>query len=86
MAHITVNMNLKTRPAIYTPPVDRPNLGVKAHEKYDVDVFGVYQVAIDEDVDAYFVVMLPSGKCTYAGIEQIQFTDCGVPEEAEPNE
>ena len=86
MANITVNMNLKTRPAIYTPPVDRPQYNLKAHEKYSVDVFGLYQVAVDVDVDAYFVIMLPSGKCTYAGVDQIQFTDCGAPEEADGDE
>lgn len=81
MAHISVNMNLTTRPAIYTPPVNRPNLGLDAHVPVKVDVFGVYQVAIEEDIDAYFVVMLPNGRCTYAGVDSIQFTDCGDPKE-----
>lgn len=81
MAHITVNMNLQTRPAIYTPCVNRPKLGLEAHVPVKVDVFGVYQVAIDEDIDAYFVVTLPNGQCTYAGVDQIRFTDCGEPTE-----
>lgn len=83
MTNITVNMNLKTRPAIYTAPVDRPTLGVEKGQQYCVDVFGVYQVAVDEDVDAYFVIMLPNGRCAYAGIEQIKFTDCGMPGDGE---
>lgn len=83
MAHITVNMNLETRPAIYTPVVDRPQFSLKAYEPVKVDVFGIYQVAVDGDIDAYFVVTLPNGKCTYAGVDQIQFTDCGVPEGGE---
>lgn len=78
--NITVNMNLKTRPAIYTPKIDRPHLGLKKNEPVNVDVFGIYQVAIDDEVDAYFVVTLPTGKCTYVGVEDIQFTDMGVPE------
>lgn len=78
-AHIEVNMNLKTRPAIYTPKIDRPHLGLSKNVPVNVDVFGIYQVAIDDEVDAYFVVTLPSGKCTYAGVEDIQFTDTGVP-------
>lgn len=78
--HIEVNMNLKTRPAIYTPKFDRPHLELKKGEPVNVDVFGIYQVAIDDEVDAYFVVTLPSGKCAYAGVEDIQFTDMGVPE------
>lgn len=78
--NITVNMNLQTRPAIYTPKFDRPNIGIKKGEPVNVDVFGIYQVAIDDDVDAYFVVTLPSGKCTYIGVDEIQFTDMGVPE------
>ena len=77
MANITVNMNLKTRPAIYTPKCDRSNLGLKKGEPVTVDVFGVYQVAIDEEVDAYFVVTLPNGQCAYAGVDSIQFTDMG---------
>lgn len=77
---ITVNMNLKTRPAIYTPDINRPHLGIKKGESVKVDVFGIYQVAVDEDVDAYFVITLPNGKCAYAGVDTIQFTDMGVPE------
>ena len=81
MANITVNMNLKTRPAIYTPVVSRPQYGLEAGVPVKVDVFGIYQVAIDVDVDAYFVVTLPSGQCTYAGVDQIRFTDCGYSDE-----
>lgn len=81
MAHITVNMNLKTRPAIYTPKFQRPHLGLEAKVPVNVDVFGLYQVAVDEDVDAYFVVTLPNGKCAYAGVDDIQFTDMGVPDD-----
>lgn len=77
---ISVNMNLKTRPAIYRPNYDRPNLNLKKGEEIPVDVFGIYQVAIDDEIDAYFVITLPNGKCTYAGVDTIQFTDMGVPE------
>lgn len=77
---ITVNMNLKTRPAIYTPCIDRPKLGLVKGTPVHVDVFGIYQVSDGEDVDAYFVVTLPSGRCTYTGVEEIQFTDMGVEE------
>lgn len=80
MASFTVNMNLQSRSAIYTPPFNRPNLGLKKYEPIKVDVFGIYQVAIVDEIDAYFVVTLPNGKCTYAGIEDIQFTDMGVEE------
>ena len=75
MADITVNMNLQTRPAIYTPKWNRPHLGLEKNVPIDVDVFGIYQVAVDDEVDAYFVVTLPSGKCTYAGVDEVQFTD-----------
>lgn len=77
---ITVNMNLTTRPAIYTPCVSRPKLDLVKGTPVCVDVFGVYQVSDGEDVDAYFVVTLPNGRCTYAGVEEIQFTDMGVGE------
>ena len=77
MASISMNVNLQTRPAIYTPRVDRPHLDVKKDVPVNVDVFGLYQVKDDDEVDAYFVVMLPSGKCTYVGVHDIQFTDTG---------
>ena len=75
MARIECSMNLSTRPARYTPKYDRKHLGIIGGETLSVDVFGVYQVAIDDEVDAYFVVMLPDGRCTYAGIEDVQFVD-----------
>lgn len=77
MANFTVSLNLKTRPAIYTASVDRPKLSVVKDTPYSVDVFGIYQVAIEDEVDAYFVITLPTGQCTYAGVEEIRFTDCG---------
>lgn len=80
MAEFTVSMNLATRPAIYMPGFDRPHLGIKKLEPVNVDVLGIYQVATDDDVDAYFVVTLPNGRCTYAGVEDIRFTDMGVEE------
>lgn len=83
IANINVSMNLRGRPALYTPPVDRPRLGLEKGATYDVDVLGLYQVVVDTDVDAYFVVVLPDGKCTYAGVDQIQFTDCDEPEDGE---
>lgn len=78
MADITVNMSLKTRPAIYTPRTDRPKFGLVKDEPVEVDVLGIYQVADEEDIDVYFVVVLTSGKCCYAGVETIQFMDQGV--------
>jgi len=77
MANFTININLQGRPAIYTPHADRPKFALVKGKAVDVVVLGIYQVAIDDDVDPYFVVVLPSGKCTYVGVESIQFTDCG---------
>lgn len=77
MANIEVNMNLKTRPAIYTPPVDRPKFGIKKNFPVEVDVLGLYQVQVEGDIDAYFVVTLPGGQCMYAGVDSIRFTDVG---------
>ena len=78
---ITASINLATRPAIYTPACNRPNFGLIKGEKYDVDVFGVYQIQIEDEIDAYFVLTLPDGRCTYVGIESIQFTDMGEQDE-----
>ena len=73
---IDVYMNLCTRPAILTPKRDAPKAGLKKGEPVNVNVFGLYQVKVEEyDVDAYFVVELPNGRCVYASVESIQFTD-----------
>lgn len=68
-------MNLSTRPALYTPACNRPTLGLEKGISVKVDVFGIYQVSVDYDVDAYFVVQLPDGRCTYASVDTIKFLD-----------
>ena len=78
MADVNVEMNLTGRPAIFTPGLDRPKLGLVKGQPVRVSVLGVYQVAIDEDVDAYFVVILPNGMCAYAGVDQVQFLNTEV--------
>ena len=76
---ITVNMNLASRPAEYTPACNRPNYGLVKGITVKVDVLGLYQVKISEDeIDAYFVITLPDGRCTYAGVDTIKFLDMGV--------
>lgn len=74
-AKIDVHMNLCTRPAVLTPKCDVPRVGLKKGEPVNVDVFGLYQISVDEDVDAYFVAELPDGKCVYAAVDTIQFVD-----------
>lgn len=69
-----VSVNLVTRPAFYTPNKYRAAaLKVDEGTVLKVDVFGVFQVASEEDVDAYFVVELPDGTCTYAAVTEIRF-------------
>ena len=75
MTGISVNMTLKERPAVYTPKVNRPKLNLVKDVPVNVGVLGIYQIADGDDVDAYFVVVLPGGKCTYAGVEEIEFKD-----------
>ena len=73
---IKVYMNLSTRPAVLTPRHDIKSAGLKKGVPVNVDVFGLYQVACGEDdCDAYFIAELPDGRCVYAAIETIQFTD-----------
>lgn len=75
---IDVYMNLCTRPAIFTPGHDVPKLGLEKGRQYNVDVFGLYQVKVDDDdVDAYFIAELPDGHCVYAAVDTIQFVDKG---------
>ena len=73
---IKVHMNLSTRPAVFTPGHNVPKLGIEKGKQIRVDVFGLYQVKVEEDdIDAYFVAELPDGKCVYAAVDTIQFTD-----------
>ena len=74
-SNIIVNMSLTTRPAIYTPKLDIPHLNLKKGEAVNVDVLGIYQVIDDDGADAYFVVILPTGRCKFTDVEAIQFTD-----------
>lgn len=75
---LTINVNLKTRKALYKPSVyNAIRYNLTANEPVEVGVFGLYQVMQDDDIDAYFVVKLPDGHCCYAGVEHIQF----LPEE-----
>ena len=83
MAKFEINMDLHGRPAIYTPKYNRPNLGLEKDQAVIVEVLGIYQVAMDDEVDAYFVVVLPNGKCAYTGVEEIQFTDTVVQEDGQ---
>ena len=76
---LDVNLNLRTRPAIYIAPCDRQHLNVKKGESYVCDVFGCFQCTDGEDdINPYFVIELPSGQCTYAAPENIIFADRGV--------
>ena len=69
-----VSVNLATRPALYTPNKYRAAaLKVEEGAVLNVEVFGLFQVASDEDTDAYFVVELPDGSCTYANVTEIKF-------------
>lgn len=71
---LTINVNLETRKALYTPSVyNAMKYNLNANEPVEVDVFGLFQVKEEDDIDAYFVVKLPDGHCCYAGVTAIQF-------------
>lgn len=71
---LTVSVNLQTRKALYRPSAHNIcKYRLSATEPTEVDVFGLFQVKEDEDIDAYFVVKLPDGHCCYAGVDHIQF-------------
>ena len=76
MADMTVKMHLQTRPAIYTPRCNRPELGIQKGDVISCDAFGCFQVTDGEDdINPYFVVELPDGRCTYVAPEDLRFTD-----------
>lgn len=79
MAGLSCTISWQTRPAFYTPNIYRAKvLQVQPGSVLDVDVLGLYQVSDGEDIDAYFIVEMSDGKCTYASVEEIQFADRGI--------
>lgn len=74
---IHIRCNLDTRKALYTPSkFNAAKYCLSTNEPTPVKVFGLFPVTErDGDSDAYFVVELPDGKCCYANVDQIQFTD-----------
>lgn len=72
--NVNVKMNLVTRKALYLPSdFNAMKYGLSTTEPTPVDVFGLFQVKEEDDIDAYFVVELPNGMCCYANVVQIQF-------------
>ena len=69
----TINVMHERRRAIYTPPINRPTLGLSIGIGVQCYVHGCYQVDDGEDVNPYFVIELEDGRCTYAAPENIQF-------------
>lgn len=72
----TISCNLEQRKALYWPSdFNAMKYNLSTTEPTVVGVFGIFQVAEEEDVDAYFVVELPNGMCCYANVTQIQFIE-----------
>lgn len=71
---LTINVNLTTKRALYKPSIyNADKYGLSSDTPVEVDVFGLFQIKEDEDIDAYFVVKLPDGHCCYASVQSIQF-------------
>lgn len=73
MAGVNYTFSFERRRAIYRPIVDRPALGIKKGDEVHCRVFGCYQVCDGEDINPYFIVELPNGRCTHVSPEQLQF-------------
>lgn len=72
---MTIDVSFKGRRALYTPTKFNAIKYNLVGKTVDVEAFGIFQVKEDEDIDAYFVVKLPDGRCCYAGVDQIQFVE-----------
>lgn len=80
MAGLTMSMSWERRPAIYRPNKYRVHeLGIPEGSELLVDVLGIFQCKDEDNTDAYFVIEYPDGKCGYAAVHEIQFTDKEVP-------
>lgn len=75
MKGLTVNVNLSTRPAVYVPSHDVPDLGLKAYTSYQCDVFGCFQITDFATAYPCFVIELQNGHCTTALATDIIFVD-----------
>ena len=76
MAKLTMTLNWNKRPAIYRPNKYRVvKYELPEGAEVPVEVLGIFQCADDDEVGPVFVVELPNGKCDYAAITEIQFTD-----------
>lgn len=76
MAELRLNVNLVTRPAIYRPNKYRAQqLGIEEGSEIHVDVLGIFQYKDGDEADAAFIVEYPDGKCDYAAVTEVQFTD-----------
>lgn len=73
-----IEIRMERRQAVYRPPCNRPELGLEKGEPYACEVHGCYQVTEDGEAYPYFVIELYDGRCTYASIECVQFTDWSV--------
>ena len=70
-----IEMRFERRQATYRPPCNRPELNLEKGEAYLCFVHGCYQVAEDGEACPYFVIELYDGRCTYASIDCVQFTE-----------
>lgn len=76
MAGIDVKVIWKTRKAIYRPNKWRAkHMEVPEGAALNVLVHGVFQCSDDDGHLPYFVVELENGRCHYADITEVQFTD-----------
>ena len=72
---INVSVNLETRPAEFKRPFATNNM--PANTPIKCDVFGLFQCSDSDGADAYFVVELEDGTCTYVLPNYLRFTDRG---------
>jgi len=72
---VNIHCNLVTRKALYTPSKLNAVKYNLVGKTVTVGVFGLFQIKEEDDIDAYFVVELPDGKCCYARVDQIQFIE-----------
>lgn len=73
MATWEIKIKHALRPALYTPGVNRPALGLTKGVPVSCRVWGCYQAGDSDGMDAYFIVELENGRCAHALVDQVQF-------------
>ena len=75
MADMDITIKWQRRRAIVTQNTHQAIYNKLTEGEHPCYVFGLFQVAEEDEVQPYFICELNDGRCIYASPEQIRFVD-----------